>query len=78
MGCVWNAYGIHMGVFGLLAAPAAAQTELAPFSPEPTESCLAAAADPIGQEACVGTAAMACIDGPNGSSNVGHGLLPRR
>ena len=74
MQSIWNAYGIHMGVFVVLAGPAAAQSDPAPFSPEPTESCLAAAADPIGQEACVGTAAMACIDGPNGSSNAGMGF----
>jgi uncharacterized protein YecT (DUF1311 family) len=74
MESIWNAYGIHMGVFGLLAGPAAAQTGFGPFSPEPTESCLAAAADPIGQEACIGKAAMACIDGPNGSTNVGVGF----
>ena len=74
MESIWNAYGIHMGVFVLLAGPAAAQSDPAPFSPEPTESCLAAAADPVGQEACVGTAAMACIDGPNGSSNAGMGF----
>ena len=63
-----------MAVFVLLAGPAAAQTDLARFSPEPTESCLAAASDPIGQEACIGTAALACIEGPNGSSNVGMGF----
>jgi uncharacterized protein YecT (DUF1311 family) len=56
----------------LAAAPAAGQ-EL-PFSTEPTESCLAAAADRPARDACVGRSADACTDTPDGSTTVGMGF----
>jgi uncharacterized protein YecT (DUF1311 family) len=48
------------------ALPAAAQD--LPFSAEPTETCLASAPSP---EGCIGLAADACIDTPDGSTTVG-------
>jgi len=73
MGGVWKAYGIRMAVLALLAGPAGAQD--IPFSPEATESCLAAATAEGGglaaREACIGKSADACIDTPDGYSTVG-------
>ena len=62
----------------LAAAAAAAQGVV--FLPEATDSCVAAAADLAGREACVGRSANACMDTPEGSTTVGmsyclHGEL---
>lgn len=52
----------------LLAAPVVAQTIV--FSPEPTESCLAAAADPAAARGCAGRAAEACVKAIRGAAEV--------
>lgn len=54
------------------AGPVSAQ-DIA-FSPEATESCLAAAEHVTGKEACVGRAADACIETPDGGTTVGMGF----
>lgn len=54
------------------AGPAAAQ-DIA-FAPAATESCLAAAADVVGREACIGRSADVCMDTPDGQTTVGMGF----
>ncbi|HRO11469.1 lysozyme inhibitor LprI family protein [Amaricoccus sp.] len=55
----------------LLALPAAAQD--IPFSMEATEACVAEAADLAGRRACVGRAAEACMETPDGQTTAGMG-----
>jgi uncharacterized protein YecT (DUF1311 family) len=59
-------------VLMLAAGPAAAQDVA--FAPVATETCLAAAGDEAAKEACVGKAAEACIDTPDGQTTVGMGF----
>jgi uncharacterized protein YecT (DUF1311 family) len=58
------------GLLGV-ALPAAGQEVV--FSPEATETCLAAAEDALARTACIGKAADACMAGPDGGSNAGIG-----
>jgi uncharacterized protein YecT (DUF1311 family) len=57
----------------LSAAALPARGQELSFSAEPTEACLAAA-DAAAREACVGRAAEACIDTPDGYTTVGMGF----
>ena len=59
-------------IVALLAGPVAAQ-DLA-FTAAATESCLAAAGDLPAGKACIGAAADACMETPDGGTTVGMGF----
>ena len=58
----------------LLVLGSAAAAQEIPFSAEATESCVAAAEDVAGKEACIGRAADGCMATPDGGTTVGMGF----